>query len=281
MPLPTFIVIGPGKTGTTWLYRCLLEHPEIGLAKGTKETLFFNHNYDKGLLWYEKFFDGLGKKRAIGEISNDYFFSSEAPKRIATALPGIKLITILRNPVDRIVSMYQFNIRNGNFRKWYGDRQAKLEETLDDVKGMRSQNRYREHLENYLRHFPREQIYVGLFDDITSSPEMLISEIYSFIGVDSDFRPKSLRERVLPASQARFGKDLSYAKRIARWLRSWQLHALLTWAKTNPIVLRVLTKPTTDKIEISKEAREKLRTEFDPHIRFVENLVGRNLEHWK
>lgn len=281
MSLPTFIVIGPGKTGTTWLYKCLLEHPEIGLAKGTKETLFFNHNYEKGLAWYERFFDGMTNVRATGEISNDYFFSEEAPERIAAAIPGVKLITMLRNPIDRIVSMYKFNIRNGNFRAWHGHERVALETTLDTVPGMLEQNRYQKYLDNYLRHFPREQIYVGLFDDIKTSPETLVREIYSFIGVDPNFQPPSLREHVLPASQARFGKDLGYAKRIGEWLRSWELHSLLTWAKTNPLVLKILTKPATEKTEISAETRQKLRTIFDPHVRFVEHLVGRDLEHWK
>lgn len=281
MSLPTFIVIGPGKTGTTWLYKCLLEHPEIGLARGTKETLFFNHNYDRGLAWYEKFFDGLNGKRAIGEISNDYFYSKEAPARIAKNLPDVRLITMLRNPADRIVSMYQWNIRNGNFREWHGRKHVQLEETLTSVPAMLETNRYGTYLENYLRHFPRERLFVGLFDDIQAAPEDLLREVYSFVGVDPDFRPASLRERVLPASQARFGKDLSYAKRIGGWLRAWGLHSLLTWAKTNSLVLAVLTKPANHRAEISPETREELRQIFDSHIRFVERLVNRSLEHWR
>jgi hypothetical protein len=280
MSLPTFIVIGPGKTGTTWLYKCLKEHPQVGLARGTKETLFFNHNYNKGLGWYEKFFEGLDGC-AIGEVSNDYFFSPDAPARIAADLPDVKLITMLRNPIDRIISMYRFNMRNGNFRAWHGREDVNLAETLDTVPGMLEMNRYQKYLGNYLRCFPKDRIFVGLFDDIRSSPEILVSDIYKFIGVDPDFHPRSLRERVLPASKARFGRDLSYAKRISKWLRTREFHSVLTWAKTSPLILNILTKPAIDRVDVSEETREKLRQTFDPHIRFVEKLVGRNLGHWK
>ncbi len=59
MTLPNFIVIGPGKTGTTWLYRgALAAHPDVCLAHHTKETVFFADFYDRGLGWYEKFFEG-------------------------------------------------------------------------------------------------------------------------------------------------------------------------------------------------------------------------------
>ncbi len=113
MTLPNFIVIGPGKTGTTWLYQCLAAHPGIKLARNTKETVFFADYYDRGLGWYEKFFEGLDGAAAIGEVSNTYFFTPEAPARIAAAVPKVKLIAFLRNPVERVVSLYLFRLRNG------------------------------------------------------------------------------------------------------------------------------------------------------------------------
>lgn len=280
MPLPTFIVIGPGKSGSTWLYKCLKEHPEIRLAKDTKETLFFNHNYNKGLGWYEKFFDGLDG-RAIGEVSNDYFFSPDAPARIAADLPDVRLITMLRNPIDRLISMYHWNLRNGNFRKWFGDAPVTLDEAIETVPDMLQWNRYRQYLDNYLRCFRGDQIFVALYDDIKHSPEVLIREIYAFLRVDPNFVPSSLNSRFLSASEARFGKNLYFAKRFGRWLRKREFYRLLTWCKTNPIILKLLTKPVTTETEVSDETRARLRTIFDPHIRFVEKLVGRNLEHWR
>jgi len=96
-PLPNFIVIGPGRSGTTWLYNALREHPEIGMAS-TKETCYFDAFYHKGLGWYADFFKSYNGRKAIGEVSNTYIFSPLAARRIAELNPNIRIISPLRNP---------------------------------------------------------------------------------------------------------------------------------------------------------------------------------------
>src|SRR4051812_23905676 len=113
-PLPNFLVIGVEKGGTTWLHAQLKKHPQIFLPD-TKEIHFFNkyssnlieRDYFKlGIGWYLDFFKPYNGQRAIGEVTPMYICDSEAPLRIQKTLLSVRLIAILRNPVDRAYSHY-------------------------------------------------------------------------------------------------------------------------------------------------------------------------------
>jgi hypothetical protein len=275
MTLPNFIVIGPGKTGTTWLYHCLAAHPQIGLARHTKETVFFTEYYDRGRSWYERFFEGTENAVARGEVSNTYFFSPQAPARMAALLPGAKIIAFVRNPMDRILSAYLFHRRNGVVH-------GTFDEAIARDPTIVSNNFYDEHLERYLRHFPREQIFVALFDDIGRDPAALLRQIYEFLGVDCEFRPGTMTQRVLPASAPRNASLFHKLKTFARWLRSHNFHRFLSWAKANPILMAALTRPISDreKPAIPPATKASLEEIFRPHNARLAQLLSRDLSHW-
>src|SRR5437660_11101224 len=118
--LPDFLIIGTQKGGTTSLYNYLIEHPGIGPAY-TKEIHFFNLNFSRGPAWYRAQFPSrltryyaeyIQKTPYItGEASPYYLFHPQAPMRAARYVPKVKLLAILRNPVDRAYSQYQHQLR--------------------------------------------------------------------------------------------------------------------------------------------------------------------------
>src|SRR5947209_2592633 len=111
--MPGFLIIGAQRCGTTSLYDDLVKHPSIATAS-QKEIHFFDLNFQKGIDWYQAQFPGLGQKGFItGEASPYYIFHPLAPKRILAAAPEIKLIVMLRNPVNRAYSHYQHEIKIG------------------------------------------------------------------------------------------------------------------------------------------------------------------------
>lgn len=273
MTLPNFVVIGPGKTGTTWLYNCLAEHPQISLARHTKETVFFTDYYGRGLAWYEEFFESGAV--AIGEVSNTYFFSAEAAARMAADIPGAKLIVFLRHPVDRLVSYYLFQRRNGRMA-------ATLEEVIARDPTLVSQNFFDDHLEPYLAHFPRERIFVALYDDLVRDAHALLRDIYGFLGVDPDFVPHALDTRALPAAAPRNAMLSRAAKRTALWLRDHDLHWFLGLGKNSPLAARLLTRPLDDgeATVLSPQARARLLAIYRPHMERTQRLIGRDLSAW-
>ena len=120
--LPDFIIIGAMKSGTSILYnKFLSQHPCIQRAT-KKEIHFFDNKYSKGILWYKSHFPTLKEKNnfkvknsqnmLIGEASPFYIFYPHTARRVYEVLPKVKLIAILRNPVDRAYSHYHHIVRN-------------------------------------------------------------------------------------------------------------------------------------------------------------------------
>ena len=123
MSLPTFLVIGAQRAGTSLLHQILLGHPEVYVPRERKEVHYFDRYFERGVAWYEGYFpaaDAARSYRAIGEITPDYLATEEAPARIHALLPACRLIAILRNPVDRAYSWYQHARRSRNERRDFG-----------------------------------------------------------------------------------------------------------------------------------------------------------------
>jgi len=115
---PNFLIIGTQRGGTTSLYENLVKHPNV-IPASTKEIHFFDNNFQKGLKWYESHFKSSNQnsltdeKSITGEASPYYIFHPLVPQRIAKFFPEIKLISLLRNPIDRAYSHYQHEVRLG------------------------------------------------------------------------------------------------------------------------------------------------------------------------
>ena len=102
--LPNYLIIGAPKCGTTSLAAWLDEHPQVYMVP-EKELHFFSGYWEQGLDWYEQCFVPNGKP-LVGEASPSYLENPVARERIASVLPGAKLIAMMRNPVDRAYSQY-------------------------------------------------------------------------------------------------------------------------------------------------------------------------------
>lgn len=103
---PSFLIIGAQKSGTTALFNRLQQHPQI-VSPLKKEVHFFDDNFERGMDWYLSHFPLVNDADLItGEGSPFYLFSPDVPARVRDVLPSVKLIAILRNPVERAISHY-------------------------------------------------------------------------------------------------------------------------------------------------------------------------------
>ena len=188
--LPNFIGIGAPKSATTWLFRCLREHPEVYLAP-CKETNFFDYDTIEGRIdEYSVHFRSARREVAIGEISNRYFASDRAPQRIQRLLPGARLFVSLRNPLEQVWSHY-WHLKRQNFHQWERSRIPKSFDQAIEQQGkiLLDSSYYYQHLRKWFEHFPRDQILIILFDDICSDPGAILAKLYAFLGVDARFQP--------------------------------------------------------------------------------------------
>lgn len=184
--LPTFIVIGAMKAGTTSLYHYLRHHDEIFMSQ-IKELDFFvtEGNWGRGLEWYRRQFHGAGACRARGEASTLYTKWPEydgVPERIAGLLPDVRMVYVVRDPIVRLRSHYQHRVMTGA-------ETAPPEVALLENPSYLACSKYAMQLERYLDHFPREQIHIVTSEALRNDRRAAVRGVYDFLGVDSSRIP--------------------------------------------------------------------------------------------
>ena len=177
LTLPNFLVIGAQRAGTSLLHQILAGHPEIYVPTQRKEIHFFDQYFERGLDWYQSYFPApaeAGRYRAIGEVTPDYLASPEVPAEIRRVLPEVRLVAILRNPVDRAYSWYQYARRSRNeqrdFRRFLEEDPTALEAGF-----------YHRNLSRYLACFPRTQLHVMIYEDLVRQPAGELDALAAFL----------------------------------------------------------------------------------------------------
>lgn len=192
MPLPTFLVIGAMKAGTSSLYRYLVQHPAIPAAT-KKELDFFNKHYDRGLDWYRRQFgDGVA-----GEASPNYLKAHLRPEvaaRIHHHLPDVRMVCVLRDPVDRALSHYLHNVGKGRLTKPFS-------EAATANGNIVTSSKYGWQLDHFFRYFADEQIMLLTTDEFDRSPVEVTRRVWRFIGVDDSFTPDTSQRHNVTAQK--------------------------------------------------------------------------------
>ncbi len=206
VPLPNFLIIGAHRSATRWLRVNLNEHPDIFMC--ARETGFYSdvenmtRVYSGELPDYRKYFDGWDGEEFIGESDPSYFrpeSSREVAWRIYGTLPDVKLILLLRNPVDRYFSALYDAIKKGDLP---GDTDLnKLTPEVVRRLGIFPMSVYEIGLGAFQRLF-LDRIHIEFFDDIESDPDGVYSRVLEFLGADTSFRPAGLEQPTMYALYA-------------------------------------------------------------------------------
>ncbi|MEG3839904.1 tetratricopeptide repeat protein [Microcoleus sp. herbarium14] len=188
---PNFIIIGSQRCGTTSLYTYLAQHPQI-LTPIKKEMDFFSWHFHRGIDWYLAHFPPMlpGTQFLTGEASPSYFDCREAPERLYSAFPEVKLIVLLRNPVDRAISQfYRLTDLNWEVRsldRAISDEIERLAQNPAYIIGEEPGNylargRYIEFIKNWLAFFPKEQLLVLKSEDFYAGAATTVKQVLEFL----------------------------------------------------------------------------------------------------
>ena len=169
-----FVCIGAPRCGTTWLSENLSEHRDIYIP-GQKAMNYFNVNWNKGIRWYSDAFR-KGKNRVKGEISPLYFGSEIVLKRMHEQFPRIKIVVIVREPIQRLKS--QVNLIN-NLRGEYKDLNFRINENPEILE----MGLYHRNIKMVLKFFNPQQLLILNYNDIKDSPLSVLEKVHSFLGV--------------------------------------------------------------------------------------------------
>ncbi len=294
---PNFIVIGAAKAGTTSLYHYLDQHPQVFMSP-IKEPRFFaleGHALDFGgpgdevlrerttttLEAYQKLFAGVRDERAVGEASVLYLHHPAAAAAIARAIPDVRLIAVLRNPVDRAYSGFMARTRDGyeplsSFEEALDAEPRRIAEGWYYGWQYRGQGFYHRNLARYYERFDPSQIRVYLYEDLDQEPERMLTDIFRFLDVDDGFRP-DVSTRWNPSGRPR-------SVRVQRFLT--HPHPLKEAVKQliperwGHRLVEFLQPANLERPPIRAETRARLIEGYSEDIHRLEGLIGRDLSHW-
>jgi hypothetical protein len=209
--LPDFVIIGAQKSGTTALFDTLSHHPQV-LRPFTKEAHYFDNNFYKSLCTGYRFQFPLkltfaynrlkGYSRILtGEATPFYLFHPLVPQRMSDVLPRAKILVILREPVARTYSHYQYAVKNGNESRSFDEaiayevpqveaekekvlKQEPFDQRFIQNNAYISRSCYHAQIKAWMKHYSREQIYISSYEYLINEPTNALKAIEQFLRID-------------------------------------------------------------------------------------------------
>jgi hypothetical protein len=271
---PNFVGIGAQRSGTSWLYNCLNEHPEVFMPQ--KEVHYFDKlNKTKNIEWYSNLFKNADKNKITGEITPDYMFHQHTIAELHKYFPETKLIIILRNPLERSYSAYRLFKSHGRFQNMNFNEALKAEPFLLE------QSLYYEQIKNVFNYFSKEQVLIKLYDDIAVQPQTFYKSVCNFLGLDSSFTPTSLKivknSSAMSSAQNIFNLP-SLQKKIEQSILQKPFQAFKTSKLTNWIKKRLVTNKTkNENIIVDNMTNRRLVDDIEA----IEKFLNVSLEGWR
>jgi hypothetical protein len=286
MTMPNFLIIGAMKSGTTALYYYLEQHPEIYMSP-VKEPNFFSSQEPANVTHigtYRHLFRGASGEKAIGEASHSYLYEPGAAAEIRRYIPEARLIAILRNPIERAYSHFLHMVRSGT--EPLNDFAQALQEEVAGIHKERTgqdyigRGLYYDQLERYFGTFPREQIRVYLYEDLSDAPIRTVQDAFRFLEVDDSFVPDvSLRRNVSGHPKYKTLDGLLRRQSRIKHAAKIYLPARLRWRLSkafDDLKTRNLVEPPP----LRSEVRRQLIPVFREDILKVQELIHRDLSGW-
>ena len=296
MTHPNFIIAGVARCGTTSLYHYLKQHPQIGFPK-IKEPKFFSsielkfpHNGPgdntvdakviKDKSDYFSLFNGLNQFKAIGEASSDYFFyHKHTISAIKESLGDVKIILCFRNPIERAYSAYSNLIRDSreteSFQNAIYMEEERMKQNFDWMWAYKAGGLYASGLMVFQENF--SNIKVILLEDLESEPKRILDEVFEFLEVDNCYN--------IDVS-TKFSHSGKPKNRMIAKITDRNNKFFYSLRET---VLRLLPRKITEKVAsklfrkegIEPVIRKKLQEFFKADIAQLEQLLNKDLSHWK
>lgn len=263
-----FLIIGATKSATTYLQRALQLDGRFVMPD--PELHFFSREWDRGTDWYAAQFGEPGAGAIVGEKSNSYLDTDAAAERIASTLPGVRLVAQLRNPVDRAYSDYCMLLRRGSVGR-------SIEDYLDPRRAgdgrFLAGGFYGAQLRRVTSFLPRRDLLVVRYEDLQDDAAGHVSTVKAFLGADGEaasLPDGPVKSRQTPVLPRPLRQALRPLKPIVQPLRG---HSLFE-ATRALVARRVDYPPLTDGL------RQRLADHYRPDIEILSQIVQRDFGGW-
>ena len=291
--LPDFIIIGAMKAGTTTLHEYLRRHPRVFMSE-PKEPQFFSrdHKYARGEMWYRSLFAGAAEGQVCGEASACYSrwpHYGDVPGRIARHLPDVKLIYLMRHPVERAYSHYKHRMRKRRGRV------ISFEQTLDEQPDILAASLYADQIKRFHQHYPREQMLLLTLEDLVDDPDATLERIQRFLRIELVDLSAGAELRSNAADQNLVRKRTNRLQRTLRRMPGWSVLAALAPAPAREAfmsgVRRVggmrvwhrgaISRHQQKLTPLTPDVRRRVLRRLEGPTRELETMMGRDLSAWR
>lgn len=298
---PDFMIVGAPKAGTTSLHHYLDKHPNIFFPEGKKEPLFFcgyppefkgpgaealNRNIVTTPELYRALYASSSPSDVTGEASTDYLLCEEAPVRIRAWNPDVRIIIMLRNPIDRAYSEHMHLVRDcletEKFLRALELEPERREKGYIPLFWHKERGQYCAAVQRYLQCFGESRVKIIFYDDFSEAPADVASEVFEFLGLEPVKIDASQKHNVSgvprwPLIQKlyiwfRLSDNQGWVKKLAR---------LLTCGRLRQAIRSLYLKRNLRESQgITVEEREFLRSCFAEDINNLSRLLDKDLSHW-
>ncbi|ACA99499.1 MULTISPECIES: sulfotransferase domain-containing protein [Cyanophyceae] len=273
-----FVVIGAMKAGTTSLYNYLTKHPELSLPYTEKEVNFFNNDehWSMGIDWYAKNFKENTLKR--GEVNPNYAMFPRCqlvPTRLHQFSPNVKIIYVLRDPIERFRSHIHHNYIKGLENRGIDE----ILEDKNDSLWYISYSKYCYQIEKILDFFNHDQLMILTLEELTDNPVSVMNSIFKFLGVKENAHIGDYTEINHASNEkVKAGKILN-AIRKTPLINLYQSIKEIMPHQVHISAKRILGK-YYEKPELSENQITYLKEVFREDIAGLEELTERNFLCW-
>lgn len=287
-----FLIIGAQKAGTTSLHHYLMQHPDLFLPEAKDLQFFLNAgSYEVKERDFDLYYSKIDQEKLIGGSQVQLMYFPESANRLFEYNSDMKLIAVLRNPIERAYSAY-----------WYAKRKAweisesfeiAINKEADRLKGefreqadltYLSHGIYEKQIDNLMSIFPSSNLYIGLFDDLKNNPKQFVADIFSWLGVD----PRVEIDTEQQSNKAAIPQSMLLQKFLMKppsQLRAL-FHQLFPKSVQKTIQEKIVSKlmnmneKETQYPAIGPETYKQLCDYFRPNNELLGKLINRNLDHW-
>ena len=272
--LPSFLIIGPPRTGTSWLHEILSKRTV--LPSPTKETRFFDTHFHRGIDWYRAHYPAKHPDRPMGEIAPTYFASSEARSRVAATIPDAKIVCIFRNPVERVLSLYRL-------KRAYGMIPWSFEQAIVNDPELMESGRYASNLKAWQEAMGADKVLATVYDDLRDQPQAYLDTLMDFIGAPR-FKLSASQVEHVHTSESMTHPKSYYRTRgatvMAEWFKARRLDKVVVAVKRSPLIKLFLGGGPAFS-GLSRDVTISLYEHFLPEVEELELLLKRDLSAWK
>jgi hypothetical protein len=272
--VPSFFVVGPPRTGTSWLHDVLSDH--VNLPAPTKETRFFDLNFHRGWEWYFDHFADTGNGRMVGEVAPTYFASRQARTLIARWVPDAKIVFIFRKPIERLVSLYRLKLA-------YGTLACSFDVALERDPELLESSMYASTLREWKSIFPQRRLSINLYDDLNNNPRGFVEDLASFLNIPRFALHESRLAQIYSTKQMTEPKSYLATKAataMADWCKARKLDNVVAAVKNSSLIKLFLGggAPFSD---IPARSLRKASALLLRETEELEAMIGRDLSAWK